>query len=72
MPNPDTADLLVNVIKESKKVPQAVMLGHLSDQRNKSSLALKETVNKFKENDVKMNFRLLAAPLYEHSEVVKI
>ena len=72
MPNPDTADLLINVIKESKKTPQAVMLGHLSDQRNKSSIALKEIVNKFKEHDVKMDFRLLAAPLYESSEVVEI
>ena len=48
------------------------MLGHLSDQRNKSSIALKEIVNKFKEYDVKMDFRLLAAPLYESSEVVEI
>jgi phosphoribosyl 1,2-cyclic phosphodiesterase len=72
MPNPDTAELLINVIKESKKVPQAVMLGHISDQRNKSSIALKETANKFEEHGIKMDFRLLTAPLYEISEVVKI
>ncbi len=72
MPNPDTAELLVNVSRESRKSPQVIMLGHLSSQRNEPKIALKETRKAFKEAGVKIDFKLKTAPLREVGEVVKI
>ena len=72
MPNPDTAELLVNVRAESQKAPQIVMLGHLSSQRNEPGIAVKETKNAFRDAGIKMDFDLKAAPLREAGEVVTI
>ena len=72
MPNPDTAQLLINVRKESNKAPQMVMLGHLSSQRNDAKIALKEVKNTFRDAGVTMDFELKAAALREPSEVVQI
>jgi hypothetical protein len=72
MPNPDTANLLLRVVSESKKAPSAVMLGHISSQRNEPGLALGETVGVFREAGREMGFELLAAPLREYSEVVEV
>ena len=72
MPNPDTAELLVNIRKESRSAPQAVILGHLSSQRNDSKIALKETKQAFRDAGVKMDFQLKVAPLRELGEVVEI
>jgi len=72
MPNPDTADLLVNARAESKRAPQLVMLGHLSDQRNTAKLALKETRNAFADAGIKMDFPLHAAPLREVGELIQL
>lgn len=72
MPNPDTGNLLLNAVGESKKVPATVMLGHISSQRNEYDLALRETVDVFKEGGKKVEFELLTAPLRECSEVVEI
>jgi phosphoribosyl 1,2-cyclic phosphodiesterase len=72
MPNPDTAELLVTGRKESRKAPQMVMLGHLSDQRNDAKIALKETRDAFREAGIKMDFELKAAPLKEAGQVIRI
>ena len=72
MPNPDTAELLVNARKESRKAPQMVMLGHLSDQRNDAKIALKETRNTFIEAGIQLDFELTAAPLKYAGYVVHI
>lgn len=72
MPNPETGNLLLNVVSESKRAPATVMLGHISSQRNESDLALAETVNVFEEAGRQIDFELLAAPLREYSEVVEI
>ncbi len=72
MPNPDTAELLVNVRKESAKPPQMVMLGHLSSQRNDVKIALKETKQAFREAGVKLDFELKAAPLKTTGHIVRI
>ena len=72
MPNPDTGNLLLNVVSESRKAPATVMLGHISSQRNEYDLALGETVKVFEEDGKKIEFELLTAPLRECSEVVEI
>jgi phosphoribosyl 1,2-cyclic phosphodiesterase len=72
MPNPDAAQLLVNVCKESNTMPSGIMLGHLSDQRNEPDIALAETHRAFEGAGVKMDFELTAAPLREIGRPVRI
>ena len=72
MPNPQTGNLLLNAIENSKKSPSTVMLGHISDQRNESELALRETTSVFERAGKQMDFELLAAPLKESSELIQI
>jgi phosphoribosyl 1,2-cyclic phosphodiesterase len=72
MSNPKTAELLCMARKQSKKAPQAVVLGHISFQRNDVKIALKETRSVFKKDNVKLDFSLCAAPLYKSSQVVKV
>ncbi len=72
MPNPDTAELLVNVIKESDNVPRMVMLGHISSQRNDAKIAVNEIINLFREENMKMDFELSSAPLKEAGAAVRI
>ena len=71
MSNLKTAELLCQARQQSKKAPQAVMLGHISSQRNDEKIALNETRSVFQENGVELDFDLYAAPLYNTSEVVK-
>ena len=40
--NQKTAGFLCDVVRQSRKTPAAVMLGHLSDERNRAHLALRE------------------------------
>jgi phosphoribosyl 1,2-cyclic phosphodiesterase len=72
LPNPQTGNLLHTAAMRSAKQPATVMLGHISSQRNKAKLALAEVKKTFAAKNDKMDFRLLAAPLYETSEVVTI
>lgn len=72
MPNPETGKLLCHMRNNSRKPPQAVMLGHLSLIRNRPQIALKEIEHGFQDNDIKLDFDLLAAPGLTASEVVKI
>jgi len=72
MSNPKTADLLYQARKLSKKAPQAIMLGHISSQRNEASIALKEIRNVFDRNGVELDFNLYASPLYNYSQVIKL
>ena len=71
MSNPKTADLLCQARKQSSKAPQAVMLGHISSQRNEANIAIKETRSVFRQNGVELDFELYAAPLYGSSQVIK-
>lgn len=70
--NPQTANLLTAVISGSQKLPQAVILGHLSSQRNTSKLALRETTQAFEKAGLSLNFPLSAAPLEEPGPLVSI
>ncbi len=70
--NPQTAELLCMARKRSRRAPVAVMLGHISPQRNDQRIAIRETRNAFKHRDLPLDFELLAAPLREPSPVVTI
>ena len=72
MPNPNTAELLVNVCKESRMPPAQVMLGHLSSQRNESEIALAETRQAFEIAGEAMDFELTAAPLRQIGPPIRI
>ncbi len=72
MPNPDTANLLLEVVGESSKEPQTVMLGHISSQRNEPDLAVGETVELFEKAGRRIEFELLTAPLRECSEIIEV
>lgn len=72
MPNPETGNLLLNAVSQSRKVPSTIMLGHISSQRNERDLAHRETVSVFKKAGKKVEFKLLTAPLRQCSEVVAI
>jgi hypothetical protein len=62
----------VNVIREGRNIPRVIMLGHISSQRNKPKIAIKETVDTFKKAGIEMKFKLAAAPLRECCERVEI
>ncbi|NLK41387.1 MAG: MBL fold metallo-hydrolase [Planctomycetes bacterium] len=72
LPNPQAAKLLKAVIRESKKPPRQVMLGHLSSQRNTPRLAVCETARAFERAGGTMPFALSAAPLKSASGVIRI
>lgn len=72
LPNPQTAQLLLNVCRESRRLPRTVILGHLSDQRNRPPLAIRETQNAFRRADRPIDFDLAAAPLRQPGEVIRL
>jgi len=72
MSNPKTAGLLHTAIKQSRKKPHTVMLGHLSSRRNTERHALEETERFFRENGTQMGFNLFTAPRYEGSRSIDI
>ncbi|AQT69411.1 ribonuclease Z [Anaerohalosphaera lusitana] len=72
MPNPITAELICEVADISEKPPTAVMLGHLSEQRNRPEIVLDEMHTAFKRKRLNMSFDLTVAPLYEASHVIQI
>lgn len=72
MSNPETGRLLCSARKLSRRAPEAVMLGHISSQRNEAHLAIEELRNRFDKEGMKIDFELFVAPLYEESEVVEI
>jgi len=72
MPNPKTAQLLLNVRRHSRKPPRTVMLGHISSQRNNPKIALTQTQHAFRDAGLTMDFQLTSAPLREPGEVAGI
>jgi len=71
LPNPDTGDLLCAVRQAGKAPPQAVMLGHLSEMRNRPDIALKEIESNFVSRGIEMDFPLSVAPRLQASEVIE-
>ncbi|MBN2590063.1 MAG: MBL fold metallo-hydrolase [Sedimentisphaerales bacterium] len=72
LPNPQTGNLLLNAVENSKKSPSTIMLGHISDQRNKRGIARRETVSVFEQAGKQIDFELLTAPLKDCSELIQI
>jgi ribonuclease BN (tRNA processing enzyme) len=72
MSNPQTADLLCQARIKSKKPPQVVMLGHISDQRNRPAIAIEETKKAFSSKGVKIDFELCTAPLKKPGQEITI
>jgi phosphoribosyl 1,2-cyclic phosphodiesterase len=69
--NRKTANLLADVVLAGRK-PQAVMLGHLSQQRNSENLAVSAVQERFAVEKLTIDFRLTCAPRYEASETVHV
>ena len=72
MPNLETDKLLCSVRDNSNRPPKAVMLGHLSLIRNEPQIALREIESSFANEDMEMDFKLLAAPGLAAGDVVTI
>lgn len=72
MSNPSTAKLLASTLGKRKTPPQAVMLGHLSNQRNEPEKAIDEVKKAFKKSGHEINFPLEVAPKFDPSEKIKI
>lgn len=70
--NVKTASLLHHAVRQSAAPPKAVMLGHLSEERNRRALAINEVVRMFERQGTKMQFHLDAAPARRPSEIVEI
>lgn len=70
--NPQTAELLCHVRGCSCRAPKAVMLGHISSQRNDPRIAIRETTHAFRKRGMKLDFELMAAPLKVPSAIVTI
>jgi hypothetical protein len=64
--------LLAQAVSQSTRPPQAVLLGHLSRQRNREDLAIQTVTQIFQRADVPMDFSLQTAPRYEPSTVITV
>ncbi|MEI6667557.1 MAG: MBL fold metallo-hydrolase [Acidobacteriota bacterium] len=70
--NQKTAKLLCDAVRQSSKTPSAVMLGHLSHQRNSAELAVRDVKLQFERAQVPMTFDLSAAPRVEPSGIIRL
>jgi len=72
MSNPSTAGLLHDIVSASEKPPRAVMLGHLSEQRNDKMLARAAVTDVFRRKRRDVDFALHTAPLFGPSRIIEI
>jgi phosphoribosyl 1,2-cyclic phosphodiesterase len=70
--NVKTASLLHHAIRQSASPPGAVMLGHLSEERNRRPLAIDEVRALFERRRTDIRFDLDAAPAHRASAIVEI
>jgi phosphoribosyl 1,2-cyclic phosphodiesterase len=70
--NVKTAWLLHHATKLGGRRPKAVVLGHLSEERNSARLALGEVRRVFERQETPIDFHLDAAPAARPSDVVEI
>ena len=70
--NVQTASLLHHAAGRSASPPRAVMLGHLSEERNRRALAIDEVARMFESQRTKLSFRLDAASARRPSDVIEI
>lgn len=72
LPNPDAGLLLSHAIQASRRPPQAVMLAHLSEDRNRPELASETARLALKEQGLDDAVTLHVAPRYEASKEIVI
>jgi phosphoribosyl 1,2-cyclic phosphodiesterase len=72
MENSKTGWLLSHALERSRVLPTAIMLGHLSEQRNSREIALGTVRGVLQRQGIPLDFALHAAPRYEPSETIKI
>ncbi|MBW8015526.1 MAG: MBL fold metallo-hydrolase [Planctomycetes bacterium] len=72
MNNPATARLLADTLGKRKTPPQAVVLGHLSNQRNEPQKAIDEIKRAFRNKGHEINFPIEVAPKFDPSKEIKI
>ncbi|MCK4413130.1 MAG: MBL fold metallo-hydrolase [Candidatus Eisenbacteria sp.] len=70
--NPAAAQLLQYALQSSRRPPGAVMLGHLSEDRNRPALALETVRAALGPNSGGDDLALIAAPRHTPSEIVVI
>jgi ribonuclease BN (tRNA processing enzyme) len=70
--NGQAAHLLARAFAASDGAPGNVVLGHLSDDRNEDSLAMREVHRAFARRGAKPGFELETAPKYRPSRVIQI
>ncbi len=70
--NPAAGLLLQHAITHSSRSPQAIVLAHLSEERNRPHIALATVREALREAGVSSALRMIAAPRYAASEVVEI
>lgn len=71
--NVKTASLLHALVRRSPgAAPKTVMLGHLSEERNRRALAVTEVRDMFHRQRTAIPFRLDAAPAHHPSDVVEL
>jgi phosphoribosyl 1,2-cyclic phosphodiesterase len=72
MANPGTAEVLAQARMQSRRGPRAVMLGHLSPQRNEPAIAVRTIESHFRQFLVQQDFALYTAPASGPSPAVAI
>ncbi len=70
--NGKTAALLCRAVEDGRCSPARVVLGHLSEQRNRDSLATGEVERAFARRGLDMPFALETAPKFEPSRAIRI
>jgi hypothetical protein len=70
--NGKTALLLAQAFRAAARHPANVVLGHLSEKRNRDALALQEVRRAFARQGMRMGFELETAPKFEPSRVIAI
>ncbi len=70
--NGQTARLLVQAFRSGARLPRNVVLGHLSDIRNRDGLAVREIERGFARAGMKVRFHLETAPKFEASRIIAV
>ena len=70
--NVETTRLLCQAVLRAATPPRAVMLGHLSEERNSRRLAIDEVRKGFAHERVQLRFDLDAAPAHKASPVIEV
>jgi hypothetical protein len=70
--NVKTARLLCHAVSGGSFAPSTVVLGHLSDERNREQLAVGEVRRVFEQQGIELPFSLEAAPKFDASCVYRL